>query len=108
MSDALESSKWLGPHRWKVQRTITWLEGFRALTIRYERKAAHFLVFVTFGAAMTCYKMPAKQADNPIPDVLSAVAVVPAGVPDDGGGFFEAGGVVVFEDPLAVGRFAKP
>ncbi|GAB3239295.1 hypothetical protein GCM10027447_38950 [Glycomyces halotolerans] len=40
------------------------------MTVRYERKAAHFLAFVTLGAAMTCYKALAKQANNPIPDVL--------------------------------------
>ncbi len=66
----IESSQRLGPHRWKVERTIAWLDGFRALSVRYERKAAHFLAFVALGAAMTCYKALAKQADNPIPDEL--------------------------------------
>lgn len=66
----IESSQRLGRHRWKVERAIAWLDGFRALTVRYERKAAHFLAFATLGAAMTCYKALAKQANNPIPDVL--------------------------------------
>ena len=35
----IESSERLGTHRWKIERTIAWLFGYRRLTIRYERKA---------------------------------------------------------------------
>jgi hypothetical protein len=46
-------SEKLGRHRWVNERTISWLTGYRRLTIRYERKATHFL---TLAAALTCSK----------------------------------------------------
>jgi len=36
----VDSSEKLGSHRWMVERTHSWLNGFRRLKIRYERKAA--------------------------------------------------------------------
>ncbi|WP_137816328.1 IS5 family transposase, partial [Gandjariella thermophila] len=56
----IESSTKLGRHRWVIERTIAWLTGYRRLTVRYERKATHFLAFLTLGAAITCYKKLAK------------------------------------------------
>jgi IS5 family transposase len=47
----------LGHHRWKIERTIAWLTGYRRLTIRDERKAEHFLAFLQPAAAITCYKL---------------------------------------------------
>ncbi len=35
----VESSERLGRHRWVVERTISWLTGFRRLATRYERRA---------------------------------------------------------------------
>ncbi|MFF1544307.1 transposase [Streptomyces sp. NPDC058291] len=34
----IESGERLGRHRWKIERSIAWLFGYRRLTIRYERK----------------------------------------------------------------------
>jgi transposase len=56
----IESGERLGRHRWKIERTIAWLFGYRRLTIRYERKGAHFLAFLGLAAALTCYKKLAK------------------------------------------------
>lgn len=56
----IESSQRLGRHRWKIERSISWLFGYRRLTIRYERKGSHFLAFLGLAAALTCYKRPAK------------------------------------------------
>ena len=56
----VESSEKLGKHRWVIERTMAWLTGYRRLTLRYERKANHFLAFLTLGAALTCYKKLAK------------------------------------------------
>jgi hypothetical protein len=36
--------------------TMVWLTGYRRLTLRYERKAEHFLAFPILGASLTCYK----------------------------------------------------
>jgi transposase len=52
----IESGDKLGHHRWVIERTIAWLNGYRRLTVRYERKPSHFLAFLTLGAAITCYK----------------------------------------------------
>jgi transposase len=35
----MESSKRLGRHRWKVERSLAWLLANRRLTVRYERRA---------------------------------------------------------------------
>ncbi|WP_435843878.1 IS5 family transposase [Streptomyces hirsutus] len=56
----IESGERLGRHRWKIERSISWLFGYRRLTVRYERKGSHFLVFLGLAAALTCYKKLAK------------------------------------------------
>jgi transposase len=35
----IESSARLGRHRWTIERTGAWLDGFRRLRIRYERSS---------------------------------------------------------------------
>ena len=52
----IESTERLGRHRWKIERTIAWLTGYRRLTIRYERIARHYTAFATLAAIITCYK----------------------------------------------------
>ncbi|TLW93975.1 transposase [Saccharomonospora piscinae] len=49
-------SQRLGRHRWKIERTIAWLTGYRRLTIRYERAANHFAAFLTLAATLTSWK----------------------------------------------------
>ncbi|MCX5402662.1 IS5 family transposase [Streptomyces sp. NBC_00335] len=58
----VDSGKRLGRHRWKIERSIAWLFGYRRLTVRYERKGSHFLAFLGLAAALTCYKKLAKLA----------------------------------------------
>ncbi|WP_408649255.1 IS5 family transposase [Streptomyces herbicida] len=58
----VESSERLGRHRWKIERSISWLFGYRRLTVRYERKGGHFLAFLGLAAVMTCYKKLSKIA----------------------------------------------
>ena len=41
---------------WKIERTISWLFGYRRLTVRYERKGHHFAAFLSLAATLTCYK----------------------------------------------------
>jgi transposase len=38
--------------RWKVERLFAWLQNFRRLVTRYERKAENFLAFVHLGCAL--------------------------------------------------------
>jgi len=56
----IESSERLGRHRWKIERSISWLFGCRRLTVRYERKGSHFLAFLGLATTLTCYKKLAK------------------------------------------------
>nr|WP_228782094.1 IS5 family transposase [Nocardia abscessus] len=58
----IESSQRLGRHRWVIERTISWLTGYHRLSIRYDRKATHFLAFLTLAGALTCYKKLAKSS----------------------------------------------
>ena len=52
----IDSSERLGRHRWKIERTIAWLSGYRRLTIRYERHGHLFGAFLSLAAALTCWK----------------------------------------------------
>lgn len=52
----IESGERLGRHRWKIERSIAWLFGYRRLTVR---KGSHFLALA---AALTCWKKLAKLA----------------------------------------------
>ncbi|MEU5572531.1 IS5 family transposase [Streptomyces coeruleorubidus] len=58
----IESGERLGRHRWKIERSIAWLFGYRRLTIRCERKGSRFLAFLGLAAALTCCKKLAKLA----------------------------------------------
>lgn len=57
----IETSKRLGTHRWAIERTITWLFGYRRLRTRYERKASHFFALLTLAATLTCYTKLTKR-----------------------------------------------
>jgi transposase len=52
----IDTSQRLGRHRWLVERTVSWLSGFRRLHRRYERLADRFLTFVGIAAALICYR----------------------------------------------------
>ncbi|GAA2721185.1 hypothetical protein GCM10010439_10870 [Actinocorallia aurantiaca] len=53
---SVESKDRLGRHRWKIERTISWLLGYRRLAVRYERHGRLFTAFLTLAAALICYK----------------------------------------------------
>jgi len=50
----VDSSATLGRHRWVIERTLAWLNRFRRLTIRYERRADIHAAFVTLGCVLIC------------------------------------------------------
>lgn len=52
----IERNDRLGRYRWKIERTIAWLTGYRRLTIRYERRGEHFAGFLHLAAALACFK----------------------------------------------------
>jgi IS5 family transposase len=51
----VESSQRLGRHRWVVERTHSWMNRFRRLKIRYERRADIHLAFLHLGCALICW-----------------------------------------------------
>ncbi|HET7056198.1 MAG TPA: IS5 family transposase [Thermomicrobiales bacterium] len=57
----IESSERLGRHRWVVERTLAWLNRFRRLTVRYERRADIHHAFLTLGCALICWNFLEKE-----------------------------------------------
>ena len=51
-----ESSERLGRRRWVIERTMSWLSGYRRLSPRYERHPRNYLAFLGLAAALCCYK----------------------------------------------------
>jgi transposase len=51
----VDSSERLGRHRWVVERTLAWLNRFRRLTVRYERRADIHHAFLTLGCCLICF-----------------------------------------------------
>ncbi|MGY4984768.1 IS5 family transposase [Streptomyces nigrescens] len=52
----IESSERLGRRRWVIERTMSWLSGYRRLSPRYERHSRNYLAFLGLAAALCCYK----------------------------------------------------
>ena len=52
----IETSTKLGRHRWVVERTQAWINKFRRLPIRYERRADIHQAFLTLGCAVICFQ----------------------------------------------------
>jgi IS5 family transposase len=50
----VESKEKLGRHRWVVERTHSWLNRFRRLKVRYERRADIHEAFLKIGCALIC------------------------------------------------------
>lgn len=52
----VESSGRLGCYRWVVERTNAWINQFRRLKVRYERRADIHQAFFTIGCALICLR----------------------------------------------------
>jgi transposase len=53
---AIEYSERLGRHRWVVERTLSWLNRYRRLKVRYERRADVHQALLELGCALICWK----------------------------------------------------
>jgi transposase len=42
--------------RYKIERLNAWMDNFRGLVVRYERKAEHYLSYCTLAAILFCLK----------------------------------------------------
>lgn len=51
----VEPSAALGRHRWKVERSLSWLSCYRRLQVRWERDSARFFAFVLLACALICF-----------------------------------------------------
>jgi transposase len=51
----IDSSQRLGRHRWVVERAVAWLNRYRRLSVRYERRADIPQAFLTLGCALICF-----------------------------------------------------
>ena len=52
----IESKERLGRQRWVVERTFAWLNQYRRLRIRYERRQDIHDAFLRLGCALVCWK----------------------------------------------------
>lgn len=52
----IESSARLGRHRWVIERSFAWLNRFRRLTVRYERRADLHLALTTIACSIICLR----------------------------------------------------
>ena len=53
---SIESSERLGQHRWVVERTLSWLNRFRRLKVRYERRDDVHQAFLDLGCVLICWR----------------------------------------------------
>ena len=51
----IESSTRLGRHRWKVERSLSWLSYWRRLQVRWDRDAGRWFAFVLLACAVVCF-----------------------------------------------------
>jgi transposase len=49
------------PRRWVVERTNSWHNGFRALLVRYERKAANYLALVHLASGLIAFQQARRR-----------------------------------------------
>ncbi|MBA4115558.1 MAG: IS5 family transposase [Actinomycetota bacterium] len=52
----IESSERLGRYRWVVERTLSWLNRYRRLKVRYERRDDIHQAFLDLGCALICWR----------------------------------------------------
>ena len=51
----IDASHRLGRHRWVIARTLAWLNRYRRLTVRSERRADIHQAFLTLGCCLICF-----------------------------------------------------
>ena len=52
----IESSEKLGRYRWAAERTLWWVNRFRRLKVRYERREDIHQAFLDLGCALICWR----------------------------------------------------
>jgi len=57
----VESSERLGRYRWVVEQTLSWLNRFKCLKMRYERLAAAHLALLVLACALLCFRVAMRR-----------------------------------------------
>ena len=52
----VDSSTRLGRHRWRIERTLSWLSCYRRLGVRWDRSSERWFAFVLLACALVCFK----------------------------------------------------
>jgi transposase len=52
----VDSSSRLGRHRWRIERTLSWLSCYRRLAVRWDRDSERWFGFVLLACALVCLK----------------------------------------------------
>jgi transposase len=63
----IESSERLGRYRWVVERTLSWLNRFRRLKVRYERRSDIHCAFLTLGCALIGWRNLSHDLPHDLP-----------------------------------------
>jgi hypothetical protein len=59
----IESSSRLGRHRWRVERSLSWLSCFRRLGVRWDRDSGRWCAFVLLACAAVCFTRLSAQKE---------------------------------------------
>ena len=51
-----EHGSGLGHYRWVVERTFAWLQQFKRLLVRYDRRGDMHQAFLAIGCCLVCYR----------------------------------------------------
>jgi IS5 family transposase len=51
----VESSTRLGRHRWKIERSLSWLSCWRRLQVRWDRDCGRWFAFLLVACAVICF-----------------------------------------------------
>ena len=51
----METSQKLGRHRWVIERTFAWINRFRRLVTRYERRSDIHHAFIALACSLICF-----------------------------------------------------
>jgi hypothetical protein len=51
----VESSVRLGRHRWRVERSLSWLSCWRRLGVRWDRDSGRWFAFVLLACVVVCF-----------------------------------------------------
>jgi transposase len=62
----IEASARLGRHRWRVERSLSWLSCFRRLGVRWDRDSGRWFAFVLLACAVVCFTRLSPAHKEPV------------------------------------------